>query len=195
MAVIGPSRARWQPWTISLVVCLMLAFATGPGARAGEINGVDLPASLMVDRAELALASCGMREVMWTDVYAIAFYLPDGMQPESAMWDRAVAKTIRFDIVYDGEVPEDVPTEWRENLREVLSNDAYKMFRDAYADLNQGDVIAVSYTPDSRTKVTVNDELILDRPGHDLVEAMLEICIGSDPVSGNLKRLLLKDSC
>lgn len=44
--------------------------------RAGDIDGVYFPDTLRVDNHDLALSGCGLREVLWTDVYSVGLYCP-----------------------------------------------------------------------------------------------------------------------
>jgi hypothetical protein len=41
----------------------------------------------------------------------------------------------------------------------------------------------------------VNGRVVTTRPGSGLMDAMLDLWIGIDPISSNLKRLLLSGSC
>ena len=195
-------RGEWQRFAgamrrivkIATVVAVIVS-QLGIGVRAAEMDGVVLPDSLNIANNELVLSGCGIREVLWTDVYMVALYMPVPTRDARPIFDRALAKAVRVEIIYDGDVPEEMPTEWRRYLRQELSRDVFRAFRNLYSELEQGDVLLAGFTPGAGTAVTVNNETVATSPDSNIVDALLELWIGHDPVSKNLRRLLLKGDC
>lgn len=179
-----------------MLLALGLTVATTGEATADvTLAGVTLPTSAEVDRRRLRLGGCAVREMWWMDLYTLAVYVPDAPIDVATMLQPGTPKLVRMDVVYDGEVPGGLPEEWRDRLREEVSREFLRTLQDLYGDLKGGDTVAVAYAPDRGTTLAVNEEQVAARPGHGTMEAMLRLFVGQDPVSENMKRLLLQGSC
>lgn len=159
------------------------------------LAGVTLPASAEVDGRRLRLGGCAVREMWWMDLYTLAMYVPDAPIDVATMLQPGTPKLVRMDVVYDGEVPGGLPEDWRDRLREEVSREFLRTLQDLYGDLKGGDTVAVAYAPDRGTTLAENGEQVAAKPGHGTMEAMLRLFVGRDPVSENMKRLLLQGSC
>ena len=182
--------------SITVTLLVLLCIVDGGKVLAGDTDLA--PNSLQTPNRTLTVFSCGLREVMWTDIYSVAFYLPDRRGRGEALWDADVPKAIRVEIVYEGEVPDGLPSEWREQLEEVLSEETLQEFNALYSELAGGDVVEVLYGPKRGAVVRVNDrqkDSIVVRSPHGLIEALLELWIGEHPVSKGLRRELKTRGC
>jgi Chalcone isomerase-like len=173
-----------------------VAILAAKGALAASIDGVTLPPTITYSGRQLELAGCGTREMMFfVDVYVISIYLPEPSADGATIMAPGTPKLVRLDVVYDGSMPDDLPADWRARLEDEISAEMVDTLQGFYQDIRSGDVVAIGYAPDSGTRIEVNGETVVARPGDQLIGAMLEIWIGADPISENLKRLLLHAPC
>ncbi len=164
-------------------------------SSATEIDGVVFPDAVETDAGRLVLSGCGTREVLWHDVYAIGLYFPAPVRDQAAVLDPAQAKTVRIQVLFQGDFPEDMPEEWRDHLDDLLRRDIFRTFKDLYRELETGNVVTLSYAPETGTKVALNGDLTIQTAGHKTIDAFLNLWLGAEPVSKNLRRLLLSGSC
>ncbi len=61
--------------------------------------------------------------------------------------------------------------------------------------MDSGDTVEFSFQPGMQEELRINDKLALRENQPELIPALTNLWLGADPVSGNLKRLLLKGSC
>lgn len=180
--------------TFGRTVLLASVLACASPAWAAQVAGVTLPPTETEHGTQLQLAGCAAREEFWMDLYAVSLYLPQGMTAAS-MTDDQAPKLIRLDVTYDGKVPDGLPSAWKQRLRQRVSQEFIRTLQKQYNNLRNGDTVRVSYLPGSGTTLSVNGNTIVTRPGGELMNAMMQVWIGPDPVSENIKRLLLHGSC
>lgn len=164
-------------------------------AWAAQVAGVSLPPTETVEGTQLQLAGCAVREQLWTNIYAVSFYLPRESASVASMINSQTPKLIRLDVTYDGQVPNGLPAEWKAPLQQQVSREFVQTLQGYYNDLRSGDTVRVSYVPGSGTTLSVNGNTVVTRPGDDVMNAMMKLWVGPDPVSENMKRLLLQGSC
>lgn len=160
-----------------------------------QIAGVTLPPTETVQGTQLSLAGCASREKLWVDLYAVSLYLPQGTTDVARMTDDQTPKLVRLDVTHDGQVPNGLPSEWRQRLQQHVSQEFMQTLERHYNDLRGGDTVRVSYTPGGGTTLSVNGNTVATRPGGDLMNAMLKLWVGANPVSEDLKNHLLQGSC
>lgn len=123
-------------------------------------------------------------------------YVPDAPVDVSTLPGPGTPKLVRMDVVDSGEAPGGLPEAWREGLlRQEVSRDLLRTLQGLYSGLEGGDVVTVSYAPDRGTILAASGEQVATKPGHDTMAALPRLFVGPDPVSGNMKRLLLQGSC
>lgn len=166
-----------------------------PASRAADLDGTYFPDTMETPAGPLVLSGCGLREVLWQDAYAIGLYLAGSPVEPDRIRRPDQAKLIRIEVLFDGDIPEDLPSEWRTHLDEILRRDVLKTFRDLYRELKTGDRVTLAYTPAHGTSVRLNDESEIKSAGHEVMDAFLELWLGPKPVSKNLRRLLLSGKC
>lgn len=164
-------------------------------AWSAQIAGVTLPPTESVQGTQLQLAGCAAREELWMDLYAVSLYLPQGATGNARMTDDQMPKLIRLDVTYSGEIPDGLPSEWKERLQQRVSQEFIQTLQNQYNNLRGGDAVRISYVPGNGTTLSVNGNTVVTRPGSDLMNAMMDVWIGSNPVSDNIKRHLLRGSC
>jgi len=184
--------------TSTLVCATLLAGLLGAAtsAQAAQVAGITLSPTETVQGHQLLLTGCGVREELWMDLYAVSLYLPQGTAAEaSRIRDSSVPKLLQLDVTYDGSVPNGLPDDWAQRLREQVSREFIRTLQNQYNDLKYGDTVRIAYVPNGGTTLSVNGRVVTTRPGSGLMDAMLDLWIGTDPISSNLKRLLLSGSC
>lgn len=185
----------WRRWCAFAGIMLAALLAT-PQAKAAEIAGITLPETEVVQGTRLALGGCALREELWTNLYVVSLYLPQQPSISVAQFsDSQRTRLVRIDVTYDGAVPDGLPSSWKDRLQQQVSAEFLRTFQGLYADLRGGDVVRVAYVPQHGTVLTVNGREMATRPGDAVFNAMVQMWIGPDPVSENIKRLLLKQAC
>lgn len=163
-------------------------------AHPAEIEGVTLASEIVYSGQRLELAGCGAREVMFfVDLYVISLYVPS--PPADAVMEPDTTKIVQLNVIYDGSLPDDLPDEWRSGLEDRISEEMLRTLQGFYKDVRGGDIVTIGYAPDSGSTIQVNGETVITRHGNGLIDAMLDLWIGEEPISGNLKRLLLQTPC
>lgn len=164
-------------------------------AWSAQVAGVTLPPTETAGGTQLQLAGCSVREKLWMDLYAVSLYLPQDMASVARMTDDQVPKLVRLDVTYDGQVPNGLPSEWKQRLQPQVSPEFMQTLESHYNNLRGGDTVRISYAPGGGTTLSVNGNTIATRLGGDLMNAMLRLWVGTDPVSQDIKRNLLQGSC
>lgn len=162
---------------------------------AAQIEGASLPSSMSAYGQSLQLASCAQRETLWLEPYAVSLYLPQQRTAKDYILDPQTPKIVRLDVTYEGSVPDDIPAGWQERLRQELSGEIYNAIQRIYSGLTTGDTVVFAYAPGQGTTVTVNGKQVKATGDNGLIAAMLSVWLGEDPVSQNMKRLLLQSGC
>ncbi len=181
--------AKWLAVTTALLLSLSVR------AEAADFEGIPLPDRLdAVDRS-FYLTSCGMREVLWYDLYLVSLYTEDRSNDLYRYRSTATPKAVRLEILYDGDVPDQIPSEWRSHLREEISREMFMVLQDLFQEVETNDVVVIAYEPQEGNALYVNGERQAFKPNGDLIHALLDLWLGQEPVSKNLRRLLLSESC
>ncbi len=182
--------------------CKLLALTAAVSAEllvatpslAAQIAGVTLPSTETVDGRRLRLKACAVREELWTNLYAVSLYLPQQTAAAQVVTAQS-PKLVRIDVTYGGEVPNGLPAEWKQGLQHHVSQEFLQTLQGLYNDLKSGDTVRVSYSPKSGTSLSVNGRDVASRPGDAVFNAMMRLWVGPNPVSQNIKRLLLEGRC
>lgn len=166
----------------ALAAALLISTAALPSA-AQTIAGVTPPPTLEPQGTSLALAGCGARETLWMDIYAVALYLPKADMGVAAARSADVAKAVRLYPVYEGDLPEDIPGDWKERLQARLPADQFRMVQDLYRQMTTDDVATLAYRPGKGSILMINDRQVGSTPNGQLVHGVLETWLGEgDPI-------------
>lgn len=176
-------------------ILLIVVLANPSCVLAADIDGYHLSDGFTRSGAQFALAGCGLREFLFNDIYLLGLYLPKDNPDFSRIHDGEVSKVFRLEVLYEGNFPEDLPGIWREPLAEQVSSELLQILQENYDRVNSGDTVEFAYLAGQGEEIRINDELVIQEPGRELIPALLELWLGDDPVSGNLKRLLLNNNC
>jgi hypothetical protein len=160
-----------------------------PGAPARAAGHA--PERMMVGDSRLTLASQGTRERLFVNLYRVSLYAPTEAPDLNTLHRSGVAKALRIEVLYGGDMPESIPSGWKEELLPRLNEQDLQKLRQAYAHLDEGDVVTVEYAPSTGTRIQVNGNMVLTDPGGTLMNGFIEIFLGRNPVSAELKNQLL----
>ncbi len=180
-----------RTWMVAFLF-LMLASC----AEAAVIKGVSFAGQLQVAQTELRLT--GVAALKWAllfDVYAGAFYLPEGYA--AASWTDDIPKRLElayfrnftaedFSMSSDKLLRDNLPANQYQALAERLQH-FYRLFR----DIKPGDRYSLTYRSDIGTELRFNDELLGVAPGADFAVAYLGIWLGKQPLDKRFRDRLL----
>ena len=169
---------------------LLLALALGVPADTVAAP----PQTIELGGSRLLLQGQGTRtKFFFIDLYSIALYLPHRFPDVRRIWDSDVPKALSVEILYTGSLPDKIPKSWNQELLPGLTFDQKDAVAAAWANLNAGDTIRVTYAPASGTKLLVGDRVVLTERDDTLMRSFLDLWVGRSPVSKELRGSLLGD--
>lgn len=173
------------------MVSLALASLAAPAAARDTAmpRQIDPPGE-----TPLALVSCGVRQVLWMELYSVGLYVAPGA-PLLAALDPQAPAALRVKVLDRNDFPPDIPEKWRRPLERALTVGEMARIRSAYDDLRNGDFLTLAYAPGDGVRLSVNGRALAHTDGHRLIDEMLGIWAGDDPVTGKLRRIALQHPC
>ncbi|MDX1656847.1 MAG: chalcone isomerase family protein [Candidatus Competibacteraceae bacterium] len=173
---------------LAALVTLVLTLAV----MAPALRAAGLPATLsIVGETQLQLTGQGTREKLFIDLYTVGLYLPRPLSEVEPIRQHDISKAFRVEVVYDGSIPNEVPENWWEELVPVLSAQQEEQLKEFYFQLQPQDTILISYAPGQGTQIKINGETKIIDKGHALMSAYIDIWLGGNPVSEELRNSLL----
>lgn len=171
--------------------------AAAAPSLAAEKAGVKLPDAYDLEGQTLVLNGLGLREatIFAVDVYVAGLYLPSKTKDVDAILKGDVPKHLTMKFVRD--VGRDKQVEaWREgfekNAKDYAAIEArVEKLLGWMDDLDDGEIMAVSYVPGQGTTVSVKGEVEGTIEGEDFQYALFRIYIGPTPPNEGLKSGLL----
>jgi hypothetical protein len=125
------------------------------------------------------------------DLYTIAIYANQPLDPLLQMLSASTAKALRIEVMYQEDLRRHLPFDWRRELVPALEAAPTAHLRGVFAPLKRGDVVVVDYVPARGTSVRINKSVAVPDAHHDLMVAFLDHWMGQRPVSEEMKRALL----
>ena len=170
-----------------LLALLLLAVP----ARAAEPA---LPPSIDVHGESLRLVSCGVREILWVDIYSAGLYLRPSAPPDAAT-DPGEPAALSIVVHSPMHFPFQLPDKWRRALHTGLDADGVERVVQAYQALREGDRLSVEYLPGSGVTLYTNGKRIVASGGHRLIAGLLEAWSAGSPVAEKVRRTATKHPC
>lgn len=180
---------------IRLWIIVAVLFVTN-NVCAYEIKGVSFSENHLVDQTELTLK--GVAVLKWGflfDVYAGAFYLPEGISGQN--WTEDVPKRLELSYFLNFKA-EDFSESSDKLLRSSLSDAEYaalaerlQKFYQLFRDIKPGDRYSLTYRYGSGTELRLNGELLGVAPGADFAVAYFGLWLGSQPINEKFRNRLL----
>ncbi len=179
---------------VAIVALLIIMSAPSLAAVIKDVRFAD---TVMVDQTELKVR--GVAVLKWGmlfNVYAGAFYLPDGNPGRT--WKSNIPK--RLELAYFREIKaKDFSNSSDQLLRRNLSVAEYqeleerlKKFWPLFRDVKPGDRYRLTYSPGQGTELRLNDEPLGVVPGADFSVAYFGLWLGQDPISKKFRDRLLR---
>lgn len=156
--------------------------------------GEDRPAleeSIRISDEEVPLLTAGTRKKLWVDVYQCGIYARQDKTLTS--YDTSAPLAITF-LVRTDLLPDVPPQQWQASLAESITTNKYEVLADSFAQLDYGEQLMFVHEPGTGTLVKVDGEALFSVKHDDLVETVLRMLVGRDPVSADLKEQLLDKS-
>ena len=173
----------------------MLGLALGSLAALAPARDAAMPRQIdPPGETPLALASCGVRQVLWMELYSVGLYLSPGA-PLLAALDPQAPAALRVKVLDKNDFPADIPEKWRRPLERALTVAEMARIRAAYGTLRNGDFLTLAYAPADGVRLSVNGQALAHTDGHHLIDEMLRVWAGHDPVTGKLRRIALQHPC
>jgi len=172
---------------LGAVVATLVAFPT-------YAVSTRLPAALEVAGARLELASCGVRRLLWLDFYSAGLYLAPSVALDAAL-DPAQPAALAVKVLNWRNFPDEMPAKWRRPLAAALEPAAMARVLAAYGGLRDADLFVLTYAPRKGTWLTLNGDRIAHASGHRVIDAMLRVWAGDDPLADKLRHLALEHPC
>lgn len=172
-----------------ILVAAMLAWV--------PFSGVAAPAPATIDVGGIALVYCseGTRERFLFNLYRVALYLPRQSTDVRYILRPDTAKAFRVEVLYEGPGPDRVPKDWRRELVPALNAEQMARLKQVFETIAAGDVILASFAPGPGpgpgSALSLNGRPVISDPGHALIDAMVELWLGPNPVSKDVKQALL----
>lgn len=161
---------------------------------AAEFEGVHFPDQLVVNGVTLGLVGCGKREFLFADLYAAALYAA-GPTSARELVSTALPRAVILKVTYNGSVPNRVPEAWRSQFAEEARRETMRAFTGIYKELQTGDTLSVRFAPGAGTTVLRNGQVQFSQPSPGAMDAIIGALIGTEAVSGSLRRELLSGKC
>ena len=178
-----------------LIIALLFFLTTS--AQALEIKGVSFEDRYRVGQTELTLTGAAvLKWALLFDVYAGAFYLPEGVVGDK--WTDDVPKRLELSYFRNFKA-EDFSSSSDKLLRDSLAAEDYQSLADRlqlfyrlFRDIKPGDRYSLTYRPETGTELRLNEEVLGVAPGADFAVAYFGIWVGSQPISESFRDRLLK---
>lgn len=170
------------------------AALAGALLAASAAAAAALPPAVSVGGERLQRVSCGVREILWVDVYRAALYLRAGAPPDAAL-DADEPAALRVEVESPRHFPYRMPEKWRRALGTGLDDAAMERVDEAYQRLGAGDRLAIEYRPGNGASLYRNGTPVAHAPGHGVIAALLEAWAEDEPAADKVRRIVLQRPC
>ena len=168
-------------------------------ANALQVAGVDVADSVKVGADQvLVLNGAGIRDKFFLDIYVAELYLSSKAQDADKVLSMPAPKRIVMHFLYKEVDREKLVDGWNEGFELNLSKTALQaikprleQFNGFFKTVHAGDRIILDQLADGATQVSLNDDVLGRIEGADFYRALLQIWIGKEPISTDLKEALL----
>jgi hypothetical protein len=172
----------------SALAATVLLSAAAPVA-AVTVAGVDLPATVRVGDAELALNGAGLRSKLMFKVYVGALYLAE--KNDDAARVLAADQARRMELRFLRDVTKTQLCEsWNEGLAANVPGAgselkaAFGELCAAMKDVAAGAILALTYRPGTGTEIAFDGRTAATLPGKPFADAVLACWLGPEPGPG-----------
>lgn len=180
--------------TLALSIAVGLVLPTG--LRAGEVAGVRMPDTTTAEGKTLKVNGMGLRKKLLFKVYVAALYVEKPSKDAAALLASSQIKSMRLHILRSlkgSQVSEAISEGFERNSKEQMPKLKPRLDRLAamIPDVKEGDEIALTWVPDTGTKVSVRGTDRGTIEGRDFADALFAVWLGPSPIQEELKKALL----
>jgi hypothetical protein len=144
-----------------------------------------IPLQAFIKETAFERIGCGMRKLLWQEVYILCLYTGPGS-----------ASMLRMDIVYEGDMPDGMPDDWQPHLKKVISEETIDLIDASFGRLDTGDIVQFAYLPETQeSAMLVNDQAQVSVPGMELYSSIQARWLGDKPISNKLKKTIVNRDC
>jgi len=179
---------------ISLLLTPLLAQAET------KIAGIALADSYQIGQQSLLLNGAGIRSKLFVKVYVGALYVGKTSNSPAAILAAPGAKSMQMSMLYKEVEAEKITQGWNDGFETNLTDielksleDRLKKFNALFPTLRKADIVRMDFSPDTGTRLSINDKQLGRIEGADFFTALLKVWIGEHPADKNLKKGLLGD--
>jgi hypothetical protein len=165
-------------------------------ALAGEVAGVKLADSAVVEGKTLKLNGAGLRKKMVFKVYVAGLYLENTARDAAAIVSSEQVKSMRLHILRSleaGKITEAIAEGFEKNSKAQMGalRPRLEKFNAMFPNVKEGDEIIMTYVPGKGTSVTAKgaEQGVIE--GKDFADALFSVWLGANPVQEDLKKALL----
>jgi len=163
-------------------------------AWAVEIEGVEVPESVVVSSKTLRLNGAGVRTKFFFDIYIGALFLPGKASTAAAVMNMPGPKQVSMTFLYSEVTREKLTAAWDEGFENNLSatelaalKDRLEQFNGLFVTAHKGDDFTFKFLADGTTRVVVNGKEAGHIEGDDFQRALLLVWLGDKPADRDLK--------
>lgn len=179
-----------------LLLLLMLWMPVA--ASAGEVGGVSVVDSLVLDGTTLKLNGAGIRTKFFFDIYVGALYRTTATRDATAVLDHPAPAVVSMTFLYKSVDAGKLRDGWQEGFRKNQSDAAMQVlqarlekFDAMFGESRRGDRYRFDFRTDGSTSVSFNGKKVGSIPGKDFQRALLAVWLGSKPADDDLKEAML----
>ncbi len=178
--------------SIALTLCLC-TFVRAQGAT--QIGDIEFSDSISIDENTIPLRGAKKLEWWGFDVYTAGFYVGDESKTPDEILD---ASTPRYlEIHYHRSIKaKDIIKATKENLSENPTVDMAKVqdqledLYECFENVGEGDIYSISYSPESGTTISLNDEESCRFEGGEFARVFFGIWLSEYPINDDLAEAL-----
>ena len=168
-------------------------------AQAGKtIAGIELADSYTIKDRHLALNGAGIRSKLFVKVYVGAIYLAENSRDSNEILAAPGPKSMQMTMLYKEVEAQKITRGWTDGFRANLTDEEFsrlddrlRQFNGLFPALRQGDTVHMDYSPQTGTRLSINQNPLGIIEGEDFMTALLKVWIGEHPADKDLKRGLL----
>ena len=165
-------------------------------AVAGQVAGVEMSPTEMVEGKTLKLNGMGLRTKMMFKVYVLGLYLEDPSKDAAAIIASDQMRSLHMAFVRGvsgAKVSETITEGFQRNSKAEMPKLKARLDQLAtmIPDVVSGDLVVLTYVPGKGTIVNVKGAEKGVIEGKDFADALLSVWLGTDPVQDDLKKAIL----
>jgi hypothetical protein len=178
-----------------LVLSLLSCAAFAAVVLAGEVAGVKMPDTIIIEGKTLKLNGMGLRKKVVFKVYVAGLYLETPSKDAAAIISSEQIKRMQLSVLRSlkaSQVTEAIEEGFEKNSRAQMGalKERLGKFGAMISDVVEGDQIVMTYLPGKGTAVSVKGTEKGVIEGKDFADALFAVWLGSNPVQEDLKALL-----